>query len=259
MDLQGEAKQVFNKFWPPWWGKSLLLRVETMLNHCWFVLYINTSVNENNYSVHDHCMTHWLEQHCLFSSLQLQIGQSDCNITNNCDKNLNSWLTLLLTLLTTSALNVETLSNGCYLLIEMVTLTWSFFSLLRLTVSFLWKFAVFNTTKDNHCILNKINGGGVSSRFCKHKTIFLFSPSSRKQNRVKWNREKILRLPWLYFLLLAGLHGNTEKMYAVKQNRNGALVNFSCDCYLMPSKLLYTGTSHGFLSPKSWEFFLTSR
>ena len=31
--------------------------------------------------------------------------------------------TLPLTLLKTSALNIKTLSNGCYLLIEMVTLT----------------------------------------------------------------------------------------------------------------------------------------
>ena len=101
--------------------------------------------------------------------------------------------TLPLTLLKTSALNVETLSNGCYLLMEMVTLTWSFFSLLRLTVSFRWKFAVFNTTKDNHCILNKINGGGVSSRFLQAQDHISFLSKLKK---VKLN--KIEKKFWSY-------------------------------------------------------------
>ena len=30
-----------NKFWPLWWWISLSIRVETMLNHFWFVFYHN--------------------------------------------------------------------------------------------------------------------------------------------------------------------------------------------------------------------------
>ena len=40
----------------------------------------------------------------------------------------------------------------------IVTLTWSFLSLLRLRVSLFWKFAVFNTGRDIECILSNMSG-----------------------------------------------------------------------------------------------------
>lgn len=167
--------------------------------------------------------------------------------------------TLPLTLLKTSALNIETLSNGCYLLIEMVTLTWSFFSLLRLAVSFRWKFAVFNTTKDNHCIFNKINGGGVSSRFASTRPYFF--PLQTQESKVKLN--KIEKKFWSYhdciFYCLLACMVTLKKCMQSNRTEMGHWWIFSCDCYLMPSKLLYTGKLHGFFSSKSWEFLLTSR
>ena len=40
--------QVRNKFWPLWWRVSLLIRVQIMLNHIWFVFYHNIKDNERN-------------------------------------------------------------------------------------------------------------------------------------------------------------------------------------------------------------------
>ena len=41
-------------------------------------------------SVHDHCMTSWGVQGCLYSYWQQQIGQSNCDITANCGKMYNT-------------------------------------------------------------------------------------------------------------------------------------------------------------------------
>lgn len=53
-------------------------------------MFFNTTIlisNEINLLVCNHCVTQWHKQHCPYPYPQQQIGQSDCDITANCDKN----------------------------------------------------------------------------------------------------------------------------------------------------------------------------
>ena len=98
VDSQGAAEWIHNKFWLLWWRISLLIRVQTTLNHTQFVFTTIFNVKDDVYfrewprSWHKerasvvynffaiclvhfpnwafligyyNCVTHWSEQHCL--------------------------------------------------------------------------------------------------------------------------------------------------------------------------------------------------
>ena len=77
---------------------SLSIRVQTTLNHIWFVFYPNFNVKESVFfseaarssaSWKWHYVTHWRVQPCLYYYRQRQINQSDCEISGNCGKKQN--------------------------------------------------------------------------------------------------------------------------------------------------------------------------
>ena len=75
---------------------SLSIRVQTTLNHisiCFFTTISTLKVFFFFFSEHElkkHCSTHRREQCGMDSNRQRQISQSDCEISNNCDKIFNS-------------------------------------------------------------------------------------------------------------------------------------------------------------------------
>ena len=84
-------------FWRLWIRISI--RVQTMLNNCRFVFFNTTSTSHRTIlSGSDHCATRWRGQRCPYYHRRRQIGQSDCDITANCGKNVisvkNSYHTL---------------------------------------------------------------------------------------------------------------------------------------------------------------------